>query len=93
MRWANRTTPILVWFPKQYPQIPPNGFYLSKRCSGPHVFSTNVYGDSPDLSGKGWNWYCVHCDAGWHPGENPSIEDNLWTFLNVARMSLSIREF
>ena len=92
-RWGMRTTPILIWFPDGYPEIPPNGFYLSQKCKGPHIYSTMVYGHSPDLSHAGWNWYCVHCDQGWHPHEDPNKEDNLWTFLDVVRLSLSISEF
>ncbi len=92
-KWGMRTTPLIIWFPTDYPEIPPNGFYLSKKCQGPHIFSRMVYGASPDLSSKGWNWFCVHCDAGWHPQEDPNKEDNLWTFLDVIRLSLSIAEF
>ncbi|HIE00974.1 MAG TPA: hypothetical protein EYP59_11925 [Thiotrichaceae bacterium] len=92
-KWGTRTTPLLVWLPQQYPDVPPNGFYLSKNCDGPHIFSRNVYGDSPDLSSKGWNWFCVHCNDGWHPNEDPTKDDNLWTFLDVVRLSLSIDEF
>lgn len=92
-KWGMRTTPLLIWFPQSYPETPPNGFYLSSKCKGPHVFSRNVYGDSPDLSNKGWNWFCVHSEKGWHPHEDPTKEDNLWTFLDVIKLSLSISEF
>lgn len=92
-RWGLRTTPILLWLPQGYPDIPPNGFYLSNHCNGPHIFSRNIMGDSPDLSHKGWNWYCAHADSGWSPKDDPLKSDNLWTFLDIIRMSLSIREF
>jgi hypothetical protein len=29
----------------------------------------------------------------WRPGGNPNEEDNLWTFLEMIRMSLTIKEF
>jgi len=90
-QWGMKSTPILIWFPEEYPLVAPNGFYLSKRCSGPHIFSRNVYGKSPDLSAQGWNWYCAH--TSWKPGTDPLDGDTLWTFLDIARMSLSIREF
>ena len=92
-KWGMRTTPILIWFPPEYPKSPPNGFYLSHRCSGPHIFSRNVYGASPDLSAYGWNWYCVNCGEGWSPKEDPNQEDNLWKILDVIRLTLSINEF
>ena len=90
-QWGMKTTPILIWFPDEYPDIAPNGFYLSQNCRGPHIFSRNVYGKSPDLSRYGWNWYCMH--TGWQPNANPNDGDNLWTFLDLVRMSLTIKEF
>lgn len=91
-RWGLRSTPILLWFPSAYPQVPPHGFYLSDRCRGPHIFSINVYGDSPDLSAYGWNWYCVN-PSGWAPGSSPLTPDNLWTLLDVVRATLTVDEF
>jgi hypothetical protein len=90
-QWGMKTTPILIWFPQDYPDVSPNGFYLSKSCEGPHIFSRNVYGNSPDLSVYGWNWYCTHTH--WRPDANPNDGDNLWTFLDIVRMSLTIKEF
>lgn len=92
-RWGGRETSLLVRIPPQYPQKPPNGFFLSKTCRGSHIFSRNVYDPSQDYSAQGWNWYCVHCDAGWVPGKNPLDEHSLWTFLKVVRASLTINEF
>lgn len=91
-RWGTRTTPILIWFPDQYPDIPPHGFYLSQRCHGPHILRYNVYGDSPDLSDWGWNWYCVN-PKGWRAHADPMEPDNLWTFLEVVRTSLTEDEY
>jgi hypothetical protein len=91
-RWGMKTTPILIWFPPTYPNTPPNGFYLSANCRGPHIFSRNPFGDSPDLSTYGWNWYCVHPE-GWLPSADPLEADNLWTLLDVIRTTLSVDEF
>jgi hypothetical protein len=91
-RWGMKTTPILIWFPAQYPDIPPHGFYLSRHCIGPHVLRYNVYGDSPNLSDLGWNWFCVN-PKGWSAKADPLEPDNLWTFLDVVRTSLTIDEF
>jgi hypothetical protein len=92
-QWGYKITPILIWFPEAYPDVPPDGFYLSNQCRGPHVFSRPVGGhsNSPDLSDKGWNWFCVH--PSWHADPDPNEEDNLWTFLNVAKVSFTIDEF
>jgi hypothetical protein len=91
-RWGMKTTPILIWLPEKYPDIPPHGFYLSQNCLGPHILRYNVYGDSPDLSNYGWNWYCVN-PKGWRANADPLEPDNLWTFLDVVRTSLSIDEY
>lgn len=91
-RWGMKSTPILIWFPNGYPEVPPHGFYLSNTCKGPHILQYNVYGDSPNLSAWGWNWYCVN-PKGWLPDADPLEGDNLWTFLDLVRASLTIDEF
>ncbi len=90
-QWGMKTTPILIWFPDNYPTNAPSGFYLSQKCRGPHIFSRNMYSKSPDLSAYGWNWFCLNTH--WRPDADPNEGDNLWTFLDLIRMSLTIREF
>lgn len=92
-KWGYKTTPILIWFPEAYPDAAPNGFYLSQQCRGPHIFSRPVggYGNSPDLSSKGWNWYCMHTH--WSADADPNEGDNLWTFLEMAKSCFTIDEF
>lgn len=90
-QWGLKSTPILIWFPDNYPIEAPCGFYLSKKCNGPHIFSTNVYSKSPNLSHLGWNWYCAH--TAWKPGSDPLEGDTLWTFLDICRLSLTVKEF
>lgn len=92
-RWGARETPLLIHIPAQYPQKPPDGFFLSTACSGSHIFSRNIHDSSQDYRHLGWNWYCVHCDHGWVPGPHPLAEHNLWTFLKVVRTALTINEF
>ena len=92
-RWGERETPLLIQIPDRYPDIPPNGFFLSSRCQGPHVFSRPPYSTVTDLSALGWNWFCVHCDNGWRPGASPLETMNLWTFLRVIQAALSFNEF
>lgn len=92
-RWGERETPLLIEIPDRYPDIPPDGFFLSSRCHGPHVFSRSPYDHTRDLSGYGWNWFCVHCDEGWRPGPSPLEPNNLWTFIRVIQTALTISEF
>lgn len=93
-RWDLKTTPILIWFPKTYPDVPPQGFYLSSQCRGPHIYRYNVHvgTDGGDLSQQGWYWYCVH-PTGWKASADPNQPDNLWTLLDVIRATLTIDEF
>ncbi len=93
-RWDLKTTPILIWFPKTYPDTPPQGFYLSSQCRGPHIYRYNVHigVDGGDLSAQGWYWYCVH-PTGWKASADPNQPDNLWTLLDVIRATLTIDEF
>lgn len=91
-RWGARESPILIDIPAQYPEKPPDGFYISSRCHGPHIFSRQVR-TGQDLSSYGWNWSCVHCDAGWKAGVNPMDPCNLWTVLKVVRTFLTVGEF
>lgn len=93
-RWDLKTTPILIWFPKTYPDTPPQGFYLSSQCHGPHIYRYNMHvgTDGGDLSAQGWYWYCVH-PTGWKANADPNQPDNLWTLLDVIRATLTIDEF
>lgn len=93
-KWGYKVTPLLVWFPATYPTAAPDGFYLSQQCRGPHIFARPVgshAAQSEDLSGKGWNWYCMH--TSWKPGSDPLDGDTLWTFLEMAKSCFTIDEF
>lgn len=98
-RWGERETPLLIHLPPHYPATPPNGFFLSARCRGPHIFSGQafagriVHGGTASVDVPGWNWYCVHCHQGWTPGRSPLEPMNLWTFLRVVQTALSVNEF
>jgi hypothetical protein len=92
-RWGERETPLLIEIPAAYPDIPPNGFFLSARCNGPHVFSRVLHGGTTNFQHLGWNWFCVSCDRGWRAGPSPLEPCNLWTFLRVVQTSFSVNEF
>ena len=92
-KWGERETPLLIEIPAQYPEKPPDGFFLSARCNGPHVFSRVPYDPTRDLSHLGWNWFCVHCDLGWKSGKSPLDPNNLWTVIRVIQTSLTVSEF
>jgi len=97
-RFRQRRCDLLVVFPETYPETPPIGFYLNKRFQlangkyDPHATGTAYYG-APDLTEQGWHWYCVHMDmrakGAWRPRPDCHKADNLWTFLNMVRETLT----
>ena len=94
-RWRNRWCKLLVVFPPGYPETPPLGFYLNKRFhlkggGTDQHFTGKAYYGAPDLVDAGWYWYCVHIAPGsWRPRADHKEHDNLWTFLNMVRESLT----
>jgi hypothetical protein len=97
-RWEERWCKLMIIFPKTYPGTPPIGFYLNKKFklkSGgqDNHFMGQAYHGAPDMVSHGWHWYCVTMNAdsqgGWHPSGDYTKSDNLWTFLNMVRESLT----
>lgn len=97
-RFSQRRCDLLIVFPEGYPDMPPIGFYLNQRFelnSGehdPHA-TGKAYHGAPDLTEQGWHWYCVQLDmtarGAWRPMADHRQPDNLWTFLNMVRETLT----
>ena len=96
-RWRERWCKLLIVPPSTYPDTPPIGFYLNRKFhlkgggSDPH-FTGKAHHDAPDLCRNGWYWYCVTIQngpGGWQPSADHRQPDNLWTFLNMVRESLT----
>lgn len=97
-KWEERWCKLMIIFPETYPSTPPVGFYLNKKfklkngSSDGHLTGQAHYG-APDLQKNGWFWYCVRMETnsqgGWHPSADHTKPDNLWTFLNMLRESLT----
>ena len=99
-RWKTPTGKVLwckllILFPPTYPETPPIGFYLNRRFHlsdgdpDPHL-TGRAYDGAEDLRHKGWYWYCVRIEKGsWQPQADYTKPDNLWTFLNMVRESLT----
>ncbi len=96
-RWEERWCKLMIIFPNTYPETPPIGFYLNRRS---HLkngrrdshFTGQAYHGAPDLQEQGWYWYCVTMGrgyGGWKPSGDYQKPDNLWTFLNMVRESLT----
>ena len=98
--WSHiaETTPLMIVFPTDYPQIPPIGFYMKADIpdSANGHFFTQAYHDADKTPLEaGWKWYCVFVNPGtWRPAyyrEQNSWKkgDNLWTYLTLIKEALS----
>ena len=97
-RWEERWCKLLIVPPSTYPNTPPIGFYLNrefhlKNGGTDSHFTGQAHHGAPDLKGQGWFWYCVHMgtgsQGGWRPSADYRQPDNLFTFLNMVRESLT----
>ena len=88
---------LLILLPQIYPDIGPLGFYVDKQIhlrggqKEPNAVGTGHHG-AQDLTHLGWYWYCVttsNGQGGWRPSVNYWQPDNLVTFLNMVRESLT----
>jgi hypothetical protein len=96
-RWEERWSKLMIIFPNTYPNTPPIGFYLNKKFNlkngQDNHFTGSAHHGAPDLLKQGWHWYCVtmknDSQGGWNPSADHTKPDNLWTFLNMVRESLT----
>ncbi len=96
-RWQKRWCKLMIVFPEGYPDTPPIGFYLNKKFqltgggSDSHLTGRSYHG-APNLTKAGWYWYCVRIasgQGGWKASADYRQPDNLWTFLNMVRETLT----
>jgi hypothetical protein len=83
--------------PSAYPDISPIGFYLDQHLhlmsggTDPHIIPGAAHG-APNLMDSGWYWYCVTIPngyGGWRPSGDYRKPDNLSTFLDLVRETLT----
>jgi len=88
---------LLILPPNTYPYTPPIGFYLDREIhlaqggKEPNAIGVGSYG-APDLLNMGWYWYCVtlkSSQGGWQTSVDYRKPDNLLTFMNMVRESLT----
>lgn len=91
-----RSTALLIDFPKDYPMLPPVGFYLPDDlpiAHDGHFYKFAAHGASEAPIREGWKWYCVYIHAGaWGPAKNWRHGDNLFTYFHLIREALGNRE-
>ncbi len=101
--WHNiaRTTPLMVVFPTEYPELPPIGFYLKgtlPKAPGGHFYESAYHEAAKEPIAQGWKWYCVYVKPGsWQPGSvrkagDWKYGDNLWTYFTLIKEALSTKD-
>lgn len=94
LNWRHiaRTTALLVEFPREYPRLPPVGFYLPDDLPSAHdghFLSFAAHGASDAPIRENWKWYCVYIHTGaWRPTRDWRHGDNLWTYFTLIREAL-----
>lgn len=91
-----KSTAVLVLLPKNYPALPPIGFYMPDdlpMAHDAHFFKFAAHDASNAPIQEGWKWYCVYIQNGaWRPAHNWRSGDNLWTYFHLIREALSNQE-
>lgn len=86
------STALLIQFPREYPRLPPVGFYLPEVLPASHdghLYSFAAHGASDAPIRENWKWYCAYVDRGaWRPIGNWRNGDNLWTYFHLIREAL-----
>jgi hypothetical protein len=70
-------TDALVLLPNNYPLAGPIGFYVREGAATgaldtSHLFDELVAHGAPDLSARGWQWFCGIAE-GWQPGRHTLV--------------------
>ncbi len=90
--WQQESSPIIVTVTDYYPQVPPDGFYLSNNLcdvngrTPAHYFETTS-AHNP-LTHKGWAWFCVH-PTGWKPTIDVRDGDSVAKYLTLIHHFMS----
>jgi hypothetical protein len=91
--WNVRESGLLLDLPRQYPSLPPDGFYLLKGLRDARGRSPSHYfQDSGSLNPharRGWAWYCMHARHGWRATADIVSGHNLLSYLELVRAILS----
>jgi hypothetical protein len=86
-----RSVALMTLFPKEYPEVPPRGFYMQDTTRLSNVPSSQPYAGATAVP-QGWLYYDIHIN--WRPA---AVEwrrgDNLWTYLEVIDFVLAQDDF
>lgn len=89
-RWhgiAERTA-LMVVFPREYPALPPVGFYMMADLPlspDGHFYDFVAHGAWDEPIRHGWKWYCTFIHQGaWQPARDWRQGDNLFTYFHLV---------
>lgn len=94
------TTPLMIVFPTEYPELPPVGFYLHgyiEKSANGHFYEKAYHDAAKEPLETGWKWYCVYIEPqNWNPARvrksgDWKYGDNLWQYFILIREVLSTR--
>lgn len=91
---SKRTSKILIDIPREYPAIPPDGWYMDidvTRVDAERLAHLIVADSSLNKHADlGYGWFCVHVDpATWHPVAGIWGGDNLVGYFEWIALQLS----
>jgi hypothetical protein len=90
-RWhaITQRTPLMVTFPREYPALPPIGFYMMADIPispDGHFFQGVAHNAWAEPIEHGWKWYCAYIhDGAWQPARNWRDGDNLYTYFHLIK--------
>ncbi|MBK1618501.1 hypothetical protein CKO42_08625 [Lamprobacter modestohalophilus] len=90
-RWhaITQRTPLMVAFPREYPALPPVGFYMMADIPispDGHFFNSVYHSAWDEPLAQGWKWYCTYIHNGaWQPARNWRNGDNLYTYFHLVK--------
>jgi len=94
------TTPLMIVFPTEYPQMPPIGFYLKgdiPNAPDGHFYQQAYHEAAKEPIEAGWKWFCTYVNPGsWRPAYYRQAGDwqrgdNLWTYLTLIKEVLATK--
>jgi hypothetical protein len=92
------STPLMVVFPTEYPELPPIGFYLKsdlEMSANGHLYAKAYHEACREPLEKHWKWYCVYIQPGsWRPAPIRLLSDwkrgdSVWTYFMLINEVLA----
>ena len=88
-QWNRPYTQLLIELDGFYPELAPQWFHLEEGLRDHLGRTPDHYYQGKGHSEKGWAWFCLHLDKGWHPAPRIEDGDNLVTVIERIEMGLA----